>query len=202
MMLARLRSARFIVPLLVLAGAMVVHVLSSAVSARGDRKPAPAGRQAQTTQAPAGALPPLVAEMREAMLAAADSGDIEELRTVLDWNELKPEVAEAPVGDIIAHWRSLSADGTGADVLAALRAILATAPAVLRGGRDVENDRLFVWPGVAEQPIGKLDATGLAELSRIAPEPDVERMKAAGRYLGWRLVIGADGVWHSFRRVQ
>lgn len=191
MMLARLRSARFIVPLLVLAGAMLVHVSAFPAPAFGDRKAAPAG-----------ALPPPVAEMREAMLAAAETGDIEELRTVLDWNELKPEVADSPVADIIAHWRSLSADGTGADVLAALRAILSAAPAVVRGGRDVENDRLFVWPGVAEQAIGNLDAAGLAELVRIAPEHEVARMKAAGRYLGWRLVIGADGVWHSFRLSQ
>jgi hypothetical protein len=73
---------------------------------------------------------------------------------------------------------------------------------VVRGGRDVENDRLFVWPGIAEQAIGNLDASALADLARIAPEPEVERMKAARRYLGWRLVIGADGVWHSLRRAQ
>jgi hypothetical protein len=181
---------------------MIVHVLSSAASARGDRKAGPAARQERTAQTPAGTLPPLVAEMREAILAAAETGDIDELRTVLDWNELKPEVADAPVGDIIAYWRSLSADGTGREMLAALRAILSTTPAVVRGGRDVENDRLFVWPGIAEQAIGNLDASALADLARIAPEPEVERMKAARRYLGWRLVIGADGVWHSLRRAQ
>ena len=42
-----------------------------------------------------GPLPAPVEEMRQAILAAAHSGNIDDLRVPLDWNELKPEVAAA-----------------------------------------------------------------------------------------------------------
>ena len=57
-----------------------------------------------------GPLPGPVEEMRQAILAAAHSGNIEDLREPLDWNELKPEVS-APAGeDPIAHWKKTSGD--------------------------------------------------------------------------------------------
>ena len=42
-----------------------------------------------------GPLPAPVEEMRQAILAASHSGNIDDLRVPLDWNELKPEVAAA-----------------------------------------------------------------------------------------------------------
>ena len=61
-----------------------------------------------------GPLPEPVEEMRQAILAATHSGNIEDLRVPLDWNELKPEVA-APAGeDPIAYWKKTSATATGA----------------------------------------------------------------------------------------
>ena len=55
------------------------------------RKPPPSSKISYGTAK----LPAPVEEMRQAILAAAHSGNIEDLRVPLDWNELKPEVGAA-----------------------------------------------------------------------------------------------------------
>jgi hypothetical protein len=138
--------------------------------------------------------------MREAIVSAAQTGRLEELRTALDWNELKPDVATVPVPDPIAYWRSISTDGEGRDILAALLNLFETTPAAIPAGRDLENNRIFVWPGFADRPLASLTPPELVELHRLVAAADAKSMLSTGRYTGWRLAIGADGVWHSFRR--
>jgi hypothetical protein len=146
----------------------------------------------------AGRLPPRVQDMIEAMLVAVRSGRIEDLQDALDWNELKPELGPVPVADPIAHWKGLSKDGQGRDVLAVLGALLASPPATVPYGRDLENNRLYVWPRFAETTVAGLEGPDKELLGKIATPEAVEKMQSAGRYSGWRLVIGADGTWHSF----
>jgi hypothetical protein len=140
--------------------------------------------------------------MREAILAAVATGDIEEMRTPLEWNELKPQVADEPVSDAIAHWRRLSADGEGRDILAILGAILEQPHAVVPAGRDIENNRLFVWPRFAEIGEAEMTAADRAARARLVPPEVLAEMTAAGRYAWWRLVIGADGTWHAFVKAR
>lgn len=73
---------------------------------------------------------------------------------------------------------------------------------MLAAGKDVENNRVFVWPGFADKPLAKLTPSEEVELYRLASAGDVAAMKAKGKYAGWRLAIGADGTWHSFRKVD
>jgi len=159
-------------------------------------EPSTAARRANAT------LPGLVAEMRDAILAASRSGKLEELLIPIQWNELKPDFGEMRAADPIAHFRAVSQDGTGAEVLAVLARLLETAPTITRQGRDIENNRMFVWPAAAEQPMAKLDIAARADLTRLAGDKAAAAMIAEGRYRGWRLAIGADGTWHSFRRVE
>ena len=101
-----------------------------------------------------GPLPAPVEEMRQGILAATHSGNIEDLREPLDWNELKPEVA-APAGeDPIAYWKKTSADGNGREILAALADILPMRAAELPLGKDLENNIIYVWPYLAEMDLG------------------------------------------------
>ncbi len=145
-------------------------------------------------------LPPAVGEMREAILEAVHSGRLEDLAVAVDLNELKPELAATPVPDAIAYWRSVSADGSGRDLLALLGVLLESPFAVTPLGRDPENTRLFVWPTFADRPLATLTPEEDALLARLESTGKVATMMAAGRYTGWRVVIGGDGVWHSFRR--
>jgi hypothetical protein len=145
-------------------------------------------------------LPRAVVELREAMLAAVEAGQIEELRQALDLSEHKPDVGAPPKTDPIAHWKSTSGDTQGRDVLAALSLILDAGYVAVRRGPDIENNQLFVWPYFAEMPLGQLTPRQEVELLRLVPATAAREMRDKGKYTGWRLVIGADGTWHAFRK--
>jgi hypothetical protein len=140
--------------------------------------------------------------MVEAILNAVRSGKIDDLQDALDWNEMKPDLAAEPVPDPIAHWKKLSPDGKGLNILEVLGKLLDGKPAIVPLGRDVENNRLYVWPHFADTPMSKMTADELAALRALLPADDLAAMQAKDRYRGWRLVIGADGTWHAFRRMD
>jgi hypothetical protein len=146
------------------------------------------------------ALPEPVREMRDTILAAVRSGRIDDLRVAYELNELKPEIATALVADPIDYWRQISGDGEGREILAALGEILDTGYAVVPLGKDLENNRIYIWPYFAEFPLDKLSPGQEVELLRLVPPAAAKEMRAKCRYTYWRLAIGADGVWHSFTR--
>lgn len=145
-------------------------------------------------------LPPPVAEMREAILAAVRSGRIEDLQHALDWNELKPAIANERVDDPIGYWRKQSGDGGGREILAILGEILEGPPAVLPVGRDVENNSIYVWPRFAEMDLATLSPTDEVELYRLVKPAEVATMRAKKKWTWYRLAVGADGTWHTFQR--
>jgi hypothetical protein len=145
-------------------------------------------------------LPEQVRELREALLEAVRSGKIEDLRYAYDLNDIKPDLGSTEAKDPIAHWKKISGDGEGREVLAALSLILDTGHVVLPLGADLENNRLYIWPYFSEVPLDKLTPAQEVELLRLVPPAAAKSMKSAGKYTHWRLTIGADGAWHSFRK--
>jgi hypothetical protein len=169
---------------LVLAVLLNVHLGSSPALERRGAKP----------------LPAPVEEMRQAILAAAHSGRIEDLQLPLDWNELKPDIAARAVDDPIAYWKKESADGEGREILAVLANILEMRPAELPLGKDLENSIVYVWPYLAEAKLDQLTPTEEVDLLRLVSPEKARAMRAAKKWTWWRLAIGADGTWHSFRK--
>lgn len=163
------------------------------------QKPAP-GKTAKPLEAQP-ALPAPVEEMRQALLTAAHSGNVDELRVPLDWNELPPDV-DAGKDDPIAHWKKVSGDGEGREILAVLSNILPMRPAELPLGKDLENNIIYVWPYLAETPLDKLTPAQEVDLLRLMSPQAAKAMRAKGKWTWWRLAIGADGTWHSFRKAE
>jgi len=191
--------------ILVLGAVGVVHA-APALEKRAGNEPAQAQSSAPKIQhrpvREARTLPIPVEEMRQAILAAAHSGDIEDLREPLEWNELKPEVA-APAGtDPIAHWRKNSADGNGREILAVLANILPMRAAELPLGKDIENNIIYVWPYLAEADLNKLTPAQEVDLLRLMSVDEAKAMRAEKKWTWWRLTIGADGTWHSFKKSE
>ncbi|HEY7550966.1 MAG TPA: hypothetical protein VH913_15790 [Hyphomicrobiaceae bacterium] len=145
-------------------------------------------------------LPRAVLDLREAMLAAIESGQVEELRHAYDMSEIKPDLGAPPKTDPVAHWKATSGDGQGREVLAALSLILDTGYVAIPRGADIENNQLYVWPYFAEMPLAKLTPRQEVELLRLVPAGAAREMKGKGKYTHWRLVIGADGTWHALRK--
>lgn len=147
-------------------------------------------------------LPPAVLDMRAAILAAVEREDMVELKAAMDLNELKPEVGAPDGTDAITHLKNVSADGSGKDVLAVIGRLFAGSWAAIPGGRDIENNRIYVWPHFAEVPIEGLSEAESAALDALVGPGQGKTIRETQRWAGWRLSIGADGVWHMFTQVK
>jgi hypothetical protein len=142
------------------------------------------------------ALPGPVKRMLTRIANAAESGDIEAMRTVFESNELKPMVAESYVDDPIAFWKKQSADGTGRDVLAAMLNVLASGYVRVGAGKD----EIFIWPYFASVDLKKLTPAQQVELYRVVPPGLALAMKQSGIYSYYRLGVSPTGVWQYFLR--
>ena len=140
------------------------------------------------------ALPDPVKRMLEQIAAAAQSGEIENMRPVFESNELKPMVATAYVDDPIALWKKVSADGSGRDVLAAMLDVVSSG--YVRMGQG--DQEMYVWPYFAETGLSGLSPSQEVELYRIVPPSLAVAMKKSGKYSFYRLGIAPNGVWHYF----
>jgi hypothetical protein len=198
---------RFSRLVLVLAGLLLVHAGTSPALERRGGPGAPETERhghlgAQVAPARAKPLPAPVEEMREAILAAAHSGRIEDLIVPLDWNEMKPDTAASAGEDPIARWKKLSGDGQGREILAVLANILEMPPAELPLGKDIENNIIYVWPYLAEAKLDQLTPAQEVDLLRLVSPEKAKAMQKAKKWTWWRLTIGADGTWHSFRKEE
>ena len=146
-------------------------------------------------------LPPPVAEMRDAIISAARTGNFDELLIPIQWNELPPDFGAASVEDTIAAWKKSSPQGTGREWLALLINLLEAPYAVVPQGRDIENAKVYIWPAFGELPLDQLSPALEVEFLRLVSSADAQRMRAAGGYDGYGLAIGADGTWHAFNKI-
>ncbi len=140
-------------------------------------------------------LPPEVQRMRQAILQAAMSGDIEALRVPIEMNEIHPVFSKQHVADPIAYLKAASADGNGREILAILYNLLTTGYAITNPGTKEE---LIVWPYHAAIPLGSLTPSQEVELYRFLPPARLKEMISKGKYSYYSVGIGRDGVWHYF----
>ena len=164
-----------------------------------DAEPAklqPLPGEADDTRLDLGALPPEIRSTLEDIVVAAQGGDIEEMRAVLEQNELRPMLSSEPVGDPIEFWKKRSADGEGREILAAMLNVFSAGYAKQGEGKNAT----FVWPYLAEMDLTKLTPSEEVELYRIVPAAEAAAMKKSGKYSYYRAGIGSDGVWHYFMK--
>lgn len=140
------------------------------------------------------ALPDPIKDTLRGIVVAAQSGDIEEMRAVLEENELPPMLSATAVGDPIAFWKKASVDGEGRDILAAMLNVFSSG--FVRVGEG--NEVMYVWPYFAEMDLSKLTPAQEVELYRVVPADRALAMKTGGKYTYYRAGIGGDGVWHYF----
>jgi hypothetical protein len=145
-------------------------------------------------------LPPAAADMYEAILSAVHSGAIEHLKEAYDLGELHADLGLEPGANPVVYWKSRSADGEGREILAIIADLFAVGPAMVRRGKDPENNAVYVWPYLAELPLDKLTPAQEVDLLRLMSVAEAKAMRAQKTYTGWRLTIGADGLWHAFRK--
>lgn len=139
--------------------------------------------------------PPPVARMRDHIIDAARTGDIEQLRPVIEANELPPIFSFGGETDPIPYWMSVSGDPDGREILAIMIEILEAGFAHVDVGTPQE---MFVWPYFYAVPFRALTPEQEVELYKIITPQDRKGMEDYGGYVFYRLGIGPDGTWHYF----
>ena len=146
----------------------------------------------------ANALPRAVSAIRQKILQACGTRDIEALRVPIDWNEVRPlferGAKRAPGEDPIERLRALSFDRKGDEILTLLRNVLRQAYLIETRGKA----RMFIWPAFAlKPPADPLPDERQIMLSCVRFE-DLARTDQHGRPPAMRIGISDDGVWHYF----
>lgn len=136
-----------------------------------------------------------VGHMREKLILAARSGDIERLGVVFQMNETMPVFTRGGERDPIAFWKQASGDGQGHEILAILLNILDLPAAIINKGTPQE---MTVWPYLAHVPLDRLTARQSVDLYRLMTAQDVRDMRVLNAWVFWRLGIGPDGTLHYF----
>jgi hypothetical protein len=140
-------------------------------------------------------LPPRAARMRERMLEAARSGELDKLLIVMQSNETLPVFSFGNEKDPVAFWKAIYPDSDGIEILAILIQVLETGFVHVHKGTPQE---MYVWPYFAYVPLKQLTREQKVELFRIATGSDYRKMKEFGAYIFYRVGIAPDGIWHFF----
>ena len=143
-----------------------------------------------------GELPFPARKMRDLILQAALSGDVEKLRPYLGYGD---DVTMLSLGgheeDPIEFLKSLSGDPDGHEILAIMTEIL-EAPLVKT--EPVPGEVVYVWPYFYAYPFDKLTPEQRVGMYRIITHGDYEEMVQFGSYIFYRLGITPEGRWRFF----
>lgn len=136
--------------------------------------------------------------MREKLLDAAATGDIDALRPVIEYNETPPLFArgQKPPGfsGAIEFLKQRSFDGAGKEVLRLIEAVLAQPYVKVTRGPATT----YAWPAFALRqspdplPDQRLAMLTCVRFANLGVRNDI------GLPLIERIGIGADGTWHYF----
>ena len=140
-------------------------------------------------------VPPAVLRTRDRILAAARTGDLQTLLTLMHANANMPVFSHTQRQDPAAYWRETYPDSEGIEILSILISILETEPARIDAGTPQET---YLWPYFARLPIKSLTPAQKVDLFRVVTGSDYQQMLQRGRYVFYQLGIGPDGTWRYF----
>lgn len=163
-----------------------------------DANPGGAGSAASADQPSAeiirdlSTLPAPVKAMREKIVEAAASGDIERLRPLIEGTPKPPQIMNNESDDPIDTLKNFSGDPEGQEILAIMLDLLATGAARIDAGTP---DETYIWPYFTGKPLSELSPPERVELLRIVTAGDLMGMEETGNYNFYRLGISPDGQW-------
>ena len=138
-------------------------------------------------------LPAPVARTRERILAAARSGDLQQLAALM--NETMPIFSFTEEKDPIGFWKATYPDSDGIEALSILTTILETGFVHVDEGTPHE---MYVWPYFVRMSLAALTPPQKIERFRIVTRAGYKDKLAFGVYAFYRLGIGPDGTWQFF----
>ena len=139
--------------------------------------------------------PEAVRKLRQQIIDAAASGDIEKLRPLITSGSNQARIEGSDDDDPIAALKSFSGDPDGLEVLAIIIDLLSTGYAHMDAGTP---DEAYVFPYFAGKALNTLTAPEKVELLRIITAGDLADMQEFGNYSFYRIGISPDGKWKFF----
>jgi hypothetical protein len=173
--------------------ALVIAVLALVGSGCGGSENAPSANSggSETTTSSAEGLPGPVAETRSAILAAAESGEYEPLRDVVDSKSFLSDFGFGEEPDPVGRWEEM-----GPKSLETMGTLLRMPHAV----RETNEGTLYEWPQFnADSSAADVSAEERELLLTIMTEDELTNaLLPEYGYTGPRLGILADGDWWFF----
>ena len=137
-------------------------------------------------------IPEPVRRMRELIVEAAASGDVERLRSILGKGETATQIGDGSEEDPVAAIKALSGDPDGLEILAIMLDLLSTGFVRLEPGTP---DEMYVWPYFVARPLDQLSPPEKVDLLRLMTAGDFANMQEFGSYNFYRIGISPDGQW-------
>lgn len=137
-------------------------------------------------------IPEPVRRMRQLIVEAAASGDVERLRPLFGKGETATQVGDGSDEDPITAIKELSGDGEGLETMAIMLDVLSTGFVRLEPGTP---DELYVWPYFVARPLDQLSPPEKVDLLRLMTAGDFANMQEFGSYNFYRIGISPDGQW-------
>jgi hypothetical protein len=160
-----------------------------------DTPPSPGPAEIPQVEYDFSKLPAPVERLREQIIAAAETGDPEKLRTIIDAQDEPPDFGPSDTGDPIGYLKLQSGDSEGREILAILIEVLEAGYVHVDVGTP---DEVYLWPYFARYPIDKLSPQQLVQLFKLVYAGDYEDMLSNGLYDYFRAGISPDGQWRFF----
>lgn len=139
--------------------------------------------------------PEPVRRLRQLIIDAAATGDIEKLRPLVNTGPNQARIDGDSGNDPIAALKSFSGDPDGLEVLAIIIDLLSTGYARVDAGTP---DETYVFPYFAGKSLTTLTQQEKVELLRIITAGDLADMQEYGNYSFYRIGISPDGQWKFF----
>lgn len=141
-------------------------------------------------------LPLPVKRMRELIMDASRTGDLEALRPLLGSGNNVTQLSFGDFdGDPIEYLRSGSGDAEGHEMAAILLEVMEAGYVVFGEGTV---DELYVWPYFYAIALESLTPKQRVELFKLVTAGDYEDMLSFGAYIFFRVGITAQGRWIFF----
>lgn len=141
-------------------------------------------------------LPEPVRRMRNLIVEACKSGDVNALKPLLGTGASATQLTLGEMqDDPVEFLKGLSGDEGGQEILAIMEEVLSAGYVHLDVGTPQE---LYVWPYFFAIPLDRLDARQRVELFKLVTAGDYEDMRNYGSYIFYRVGISPDGEWRFF----
>ncbi|RWX75926.1 hypothetical protein EPK99_19825 [Neorhizobium lilium] len=138
------------------------------------------------------ALPAPVKKMRDQLIEAAASGDVERLRALVGTGANQTLVMNSDGDDPVDTLKTFSGDPDGQEILAIMIDILSTGAARFDAGKP---DEVYVWPYFVAKNVESLTPPERVDLLRIVTAGDLIGMQENGNYNFYRIGITPNGQW-------